>query len=666
MFWNTPRSNLRLSLPARLVWIATAFIFFSTTAMLGSWYFPVSPANEIFWSVWLGIFIGMCASTPLRAWLTRARFRKTVAKAFDNCGPERNALTSAAVMIGCNAEVRALQILAHAKASPPGTPGAAAREWLEPLAGAHWIARQSPFETLPGSVERFPQIHALIYSHSVARTPLRMKALSEELAAISSQELDSYARGYMALTDALINTLGDTGSPFANDAPELLAMLTGHSNLLGARERVAAWWAGVRPLYARGGGALLASIRLLQRADFTDTAKLLERFAADGMLSRECDTLRRAARFLALFSIPQWHMSGADIPRYFEHGMYHQWAELGVFRYPTAEMSEVAACCARGKIYRDAKRRLIEEALHVWTLFGDDLAEPMCFLLRKLLEDRSRQTSSRLEFWRMKWEVRKKLHDKDVQLLMDGIVCINKQDWRGALKLFAQAASLDPSSSVPLVNSVFVMLKRGQREEAKKLIKHIHTLHPRDGQALLALGRLLAIHADDPKEAEALFLKALNLLDPATEALYYLGELKFMDGKLDESQFYFEQARQMSPEQPRPKLGLARVLGEMGRAGEAVEILKEVVRDGPNEARDEAYFMLYRTLREAGQDRASLEYLNMLPARFFTDPDLIDDIAVHLESEKMYAKAREFAERAMLLRASGKGRNDDPDALGMA
>ena len=116
--------------------------------------------------------------------------------------------------------------------------------------------------------------------------------------------------------------------------------------------------------------------------------------------------------------------------------MYHQWAELGVFRYPTAEMPEVAACCARGKIYREAKRRLIEESLHVWTLFGDDLAEPLCFLLRKLLEDRSRQTSSRLEFWRMKWEVCKKQHDKDVELLMNGIVCVTKQDLRGALKHF--------------------------------------------------------------------------------------------------------------------------------------------------------------------------------------------------------------------------------------
>ena len=64
---------------------------------------------------------------------------------------------------------------------------------------------------------------------------------------------------------------------------------------------------------------------------------------------------------------------------------------------------------------------------------------------------------------------------------------------------------------------------------------------------------------------------------------------------------------------------------------------------------------------ELREDRESLKYLEMIPARFFNDPDTIDDIAVHLESEKMYAKAREFAERAMLLRAYGKGGNDDPD-----
>ncbi len=99
----------------------------------------------------------------------------------------------------------------------------------------------------------------------------------------------------------------------------------------------------------------------------------------------------------------------------------------------------------------------------------------------------------------------------------------------------------------------------------------------------------------------------------------------------------------------------------MRRFKDAIEVLKEVTRDGPGEARDVAYYMLYRTHREAGEDQASLKYLEMIPARFFNDPDTIDDIAVHLESEKMYAKAREFAERAMLLRAYGRGSNDDAD-----
>ena len=667
MFRNSTQTLLNFSLPVRLVWSAIGFIFFSTTSIIGMSYFPwSSPDGPLYWSVWAGVALGLISSAPLRALVRRVRLRKIAARAFTDCGPERNALTSAAVLIGHGREVRALQLLAHSHAPAPKSPGETARRWLEAWAGARWLSRQTHFEALPGSVEDFPQIHALIFCHSPTRGPLRMNALAEELDSIGSVKLDAYARGYIALIDVCIQALDDKRNPFSSEAPELLALLTGRSHLLGMRERFGAWWSAMRPVYVRGGGALLAGTRLIQRTDFTGAAKLLDRFASDGMLSREADTLRRAARFLALFSLPQWHLRGEDIARYFEAGLYHQWAELGVFRYPTAELPEVVACCQRGRIFRDAKRRLIEDTLEAWAVFGDDLAEPLAYLLRKLLDERARHQSSRLEFWRLKWELRKKTYDNDIERLMTGIVLAHKLDLSGALKAFADAAKLDPSSSLPLVNSVGILLKMGRRDEARELIRHIQRVHPRDGQALLSLGRLLAINAGDPKDCEELFLKALNLLDPPTEALNCLGEVKYLAGHHDESQFYFEQARQLAPDQPGPKLGLARVFVEKQRFKEAIEVLKEVARDGPGDARDVAYYMLYRTHRESGEDGAALKYLEMLPTRFFNDPDTIDDIAMHLESEKLYAKAREFADYAMLLRAHGKGRVDDPDALGAA
>lgn len=661
MFWKSSHPALPLSWAARVAGLAWRCTLLATTFIVGQVFFPpaTAPYAIPYWSVWLGTAMYIVLGPIARVLLERIRFHRLLKNAFADVKTDRYALISAAAAIWRRDELRALEIIKRLPAVGTKTSEAHARRWLGALAAVHWLARQNPFEPLPTKVEFNPHTHALLHCHVILRAPLQLKQLDEELERISSSDLDDYARSHIALIDALIGALNDPSSPFAPMAPELLAVLTGRSHVLGAHERFSGWWRHMRPVYTRGGGALLAGLRLMQRGAFAETAKLLERFAQDGMLSYETDTLRRAARFLALFGGSSLHITSADIPRYFAEGMYYQWGEMGVFRYPTADLSEVIACCRRGKVYREAKRRLIEDALDVWERMGDDIAEPMSLLLRRLLEERGRHTTS--GEWRLKWEMRKISFERNVESLMNGVVCVSKEDWVGALRCFREAAAFDSSSSVPLVNTVCVLLKCGRKADAHRLIERIETQFPKDGQALIAIGRQLVIHAEDAPEAERLFLKALGLVTPATEAYSCLGEIKMLAGDFETSQAYFERARQLDPAQPGPKLGLARVLAETKRFEDAIEILKEVARDGPGEARDIAYYMLYRTHREAGEDSASVKYLEMIPARFFNDPDTIDDIAVHLESEKMYAKAREFAERAMLLRHYGKGSNDDPN-----
>ncbi|MEI6236608.1 MAG: tetratricopeptide repeat protein [Planctomycetota bacterium] len=663
MFWTSSHATLPKAWSIRVIEGVMRFTLLSTTFIIGLSFFPAGSGPYVipYWSVWGGTALYIVLGPLVRSLAERWRFQRLVKNAFADEHQDRSAMITASAAIVRGEELRALDILQRLPTIDAKNPGAPARLWLSALAGVHWIARQSPFETLPQKVERYPTIHALMHCHTMLRAPLRMKALDTELERISSTELDAYARAHIALIDALISALNDPASPFASQAPELLAALTGRSHLLNAHERFSAWWKDMRPVYVRGGGALLAGLRLTQRSAYAEAARLLERLSQDGMLSYEADTVRRATRFLALFAAPSWHITSADIPRYFAEGMYHQWGEMGVFRFPTADLSEVIACCKRGRIYRDAKRRLIDDTLDLWDRFGDDLSEPLSLLLRRVLEERGRHPSARADFWRLKWDMRKKGFDKNVELLMDGIVRASRRDWAGAIKAFHAAAALDTTSSLPHVNIACVMLKCGRRDEARTIIEQIQVLYPKDGYALISLGRLLAIHAQDAPEAEKLFLKALGLVSPPTEALSCLGEIKMLAGEFAESQFYFEQARQLDPGQPGPKLGLARVFVETRRFDDAIGVLKEVARDGPGEARDVAYYMLYRTHRESGEDRESLKYLEMIPARFFNDPDTIDDIAVHLESEKMYAKAREFAERAMLLRATGHTSNDDPN-----
>ncbi len=404
MFWKSSHAGPPKAWPVRLAGFVAIFTLLSTTFIIGLSFFPFnnSPYGIAYWSCWAALTLYMSLGSLGRLLIERWRFQRLVKNAFADAKNDRCAFIAAAAAISRRDELRALEVLQRLPACEAKSPGAPIRRWLSALAGVHWIVRQDPFETLPAKFEKYPHIHALMHCHSFLSAPLRMKTLAEELDAATSAELDEYVRAHLALVDALIAALHDPASPFAVQANELLTRLTGRSHVLGAHERYSAWWKEMRPVFSRGGGALLAGLRLMQRGAFAEAARLLERLAQGGMLSYEADVLRRGARFLALFAAPSWHITSSDIPRYFAEGMYHQWSEMGVFRYPTADLGEVVACCKRGRVYRDAKRRLIEDALDIWDRFGDDLSEPMSLLMRRLLEERGRQ-SSRAEFWRLKW-----------------------------------------------------------------------------------------------------------------------------------------------------------------------------------------------------------------------------------------------------------------------
>jgi tetratricopeptide (TPR) repeat protein len=246
---------------------------------------------------------------------------------------------------------------------------------------------------------------------------------------------------------------------------------------------------------------------------------------------------------------------------------------------------------------------------------------------------------------------------------MDGIVAVAAGRLDDATQLFEAVAELEPHWAVPLVNLVQVKLLAGKPDEARMLAAVIERQHPKDGHAFIALGRLLAAHLEDGVEAERLYLKALETIDPPTEALICLGELKLTQGLYMEAQDYFHRARNSDPALPDPRLGLARTYMETKNHKHAIEHLEAVVQHGPDESRDLAHYLLYQVYRELGSDKRAFEYLDKVPARFFKEPEILDDIAGHLESEHQYAKAREFAERAMILRASGEARNDDADAM---
>ncbi len=653
----TPSQSRIHAVSARVLLAAGLFV-------VGRLYFlPLTEnLNAFFWTGSFLIVGTLCFGGMLRRLAAQWHFQTRVRAALPGSGSDLDRLTAAATTLRDGHEERALYILQNMTFKAPEASVFRARDWLQALSAVRWISRQKPGRPLSGLYQRFPQIHALIFSADTNHIPVRQDGLSRELASVTAAELDALAREYLLLVDTLIESLDQRAAPFSNEAEHLLAVCTGKTFTLNVRQRFVVWWGAFRPVLKHGGGAVLTAMRLIQRERYSEAAALLARMEEGGMLSAEADTLHRAASFLSLFARPLWRMTGADIPRYFKDGCYYLASEMGVLRYPTAELPEVGRCCSRAQFHHDAKRRLIDDALELWQATGDELAGPLALLLKRLLEHKGPRCSERLSFWQESWQGVKGNFEQSTLLLMRGVAAASSGKYDVAAKHFAQVAALEPTSSVPLVNQVQMLYLSGRNERAQTLSAELVRRFPRDGSMLVALGRL-ALQKNDTERAEKLLIQALDFLEPPTEALIWLGEVKLADGLYLESQHYYDYAKQLDDNLPEPKFGLARIYMETQRFDLAIDNLNSIANSGPGAARDLAHYMLYRAYRQKGEDARAFECLDKIPQQFFKEPDLLDDIAVHLEGEKHYTKAREFAERAMILRAGERSDNDDGDTL---
>ena len=626
-------------------------------------FLPIGRAlNTLFWTGGALLTLSFFCGGMLRRAIAQWHFQTRVRGALPGSGSDLDRLTAAATTLRDGHEERALYILQNMTFKAPDATVYQARDWMQGLASVRWMARQKPGRALSGLYQRYPQLHAVIFSADPTYIHSRRDALARELASVTAGDLDALAREYMLLVDMLIGALDQSHAPFGDEAEHLLAFVTGKTFTLNVRQRFVTWWSGMRPVLRRGGGALLLGLRLMQRDCYAEASALLNRLEDGGMLSPEADTVRRASAFLSLFARPLWRMTGADIPRYFKDGCYYLAGEMGVLRFPTAELPEVARCCQHGEYFHARKRRLIEDALELWQQTGDDVAGPLALLLKRLLEHKGQRCSLRLTFWREAWSACRDRFEETTKVLMRGVAASARGDLNLAEKLFAKAAQLDPQSSVPLVNQVQIYNASNREAQAEMLSNEIVRRFPKDGSMLVALGRL-ALQKNDTARAEKFLITALDHLEPPTEALIWLGEVKLAEGLYLESQHYYDYAKQLDDQLPEPKFGLARIYMETQRFDLAIENLNAIVAQGPDAARDLAHYMLYRAYRQKNQDARAFECLDKIPSHFFKEPDLLDDIAIHLEGEKRYNKAREFAERAMILRAGIQPDTEDNDAM---
>jgi tetratricopeptide (TPR) repeat protein len=364
----------------------------------------------------------------------------------------------------------------------------------------------------------------------------------------------------------------------------------------------------------------------------------------------EADTLRRVARFWLWRGGPGFRLSDDELPHFFLEAYYCGGLELGVFRYPFCAKAEVARWCRRAGEWRAAKMGVIEEALGLWEVFGQELERPLRAFLHRLCPFAGRPLPARPDRWRCRWEEVKGRFDLPSFLLMRGIALAQDGDLFQARRFFQEAGRALPDQATHQVNLLYLDLRQGQVRRALARVRRILSRYPEEAAVLVAMGRLFAYCQENFQVAEYLFLRARARDRKAFEPLVLLGEIELFKGRIWAAEQYFEKARALAPQALQVRLGWARLYLESGRLHLASEHLLALAREGAREIRDAAHYQLYLLNRRLGKGDRALFFLEQVPIPFFKEPGELDEIASHLESEGHFHAARRFAERALVLR----------------
>jgi tetratricopeptide (TPR) repeat protein len=586
----------------------------------------------------------------LRHLFGRLAFPVRLPAALVGLGRDRQTLYQAAMAIHWAQEDQAVALLEQLVSEKHPEVCETARTW-QALAGIKCFRRR---QRLPlGFQSHYPELFVLLFGAGDCQWVANRSRLEEELARIRSAELDDLARTYVSVIDFIVAARANRQAAFHSIAADMTDYLTGQPFVFFGTSRTSSWWAQARPILQRGGGPLLAGLRLVERGFWTEGTRLLARLEHDGLFSSECETIQRLARFLS--SRPPWRLLPEEVASVFRTQFYCLWQEMGLLRLPLAEHTEISRCCRRGRELRESKQKFIGDLLNVWRVFGRPLDEPVSVALKQLTSHLGKRRPTRFAYWQRYWLQNERFFEPSVVLIMEGIAASTDGRNDEALRCFERAYRIDATSSTALVNQVYALAALKDTDGVREKSLEVLQRFPRDVGALMALGQVFAMRLRDHEMADKLFLRANQLCPDSADPLLLRAELALMEGHYAESEKFFSHALRTDPTSIEARLGLGRVHLETRRPDLAVQHLLSASQEGQGELRNQADYLLYRSFRDLNADRRAIEFLERIPTQFFGEPDELDDIAFHLETEQQYVKARVYAERAMLLRARGKG-----------
>lgn len=143
----------------------------------------------------------------------------------------------------------------------------------------------------------------------------------------------------------------------------------------------------------------------------------------------------------------------------------------------------------------------------------------------------------------------------------------------------------DPKDRVGIANALVdanALAATGRVAEAIAAAEAAYRLSPRDRSALQALGKLY-LRAGRIREADRAF-RAFSEIRPKADVSLLLGQIALLDGKIEESGRWLEQARDLEPKHGGVYIALGDLALRQGRAASAAELYTKAIEVDPYRA----------------------------------------------------------------------------------
>jgi protein O-mannosyl-transferase len=176
-------------------------------------------------------------------------------------------------------------------------------------------------------------------------------------------------------------------------------------------------------------------------------------------------------------------------------------------------------------------------------------------------------------------------------------------DFTDAETLYRSILTRNPTSTLALNNLGFMLLTRGEHDEAARYLELAAQLEPDVAEHQANMGQLLL--TDNRLDEAAPYLeKALQLNPRYADAHANLGVLQMRQGRVDEAMQHLEEAIRLKPSLANAQYTLGLALLGRGRVADARPHLEEAVRLDPSI--DGAHTGLCAALRLSGRPNESL------------------------------------------------------------